>query len=396
MIRRRTATLAVLALVAGVFVVGLGPPAAGVINDGAIMVGGVVTGPGPGRGPTVRLFNASGTLADSINAYASGFQGGVFVASGDIDGDNQEFTGNSDDGAQNDEIITGAGAGGGPHVRAFGVESEGDHKTADIVNTPVSFFAYDPSFTGGVRVAAGDLTGGDREDDTCCGSPTREEVVTGPGPGGGPHIKVWSVRESSGLNTIHGQWMAFSPSFTGGVFVGTTMVQESGSAEDGVVLVGAGDNGASELRGFSGRGSMRFTAHMYTSSQNPGGAVKVAGRYAGPFWARVVTGTDEGGDPLVTVAGWSGGSGRQFLAYTPGFEGGVNVGSIDGPGGGIIVTGAGPGGGPHVKLFSRFHEVEGLEDGWMAYESSFRGGVNVAGGEFFCDPREGTCAFPEP
>lgn len=395
MIRRRTATLAVLALVAGVFVVGLGPPAAGtVIEDGAIMVGGVVTGPGPGRAPTVRLFNASGTLVDSINAYASGFQGGVFVASGDIDGDNQEGTGNSDDGEANDEIITGAGAGGGPHVRAFGVESEGDHKTADIVNTPVSFFAYDQSFTGGVRVAAGDLTGGDREDDSCCDE-SREEVVTGPGSGGGPHIKVWSVRESSGLHTIHGQWMAFSPSFTGGVFVGTTMAQES-ELEEGIVLVGAGDNGASELRGFTGRGVHKFTAHQYTSSQNPGGALKVAGRQAGPFFARVITGTDQGGDPLVNVAGWSGGTSRQFLAYTPGFQGGVNVGSIDGPGGGIIVTGAGPGGGPHVKLFARTHEVEGLEDQWMAYETDFTGGVNVAGGEFFCDPREGTCVFPEP
>ena len=41
-------------------------------------------------------------------------------------------------------IITGPDAGGGPHVKVF------DASTSD------GFFAYDPGFTGGVRVATGD------------------------------------------------------------------------------------------------------------------------------------------------------------------------------------------------------------------------------------------------
>jgi hypothetical protein len=61
--------------------------------------------------------------------------GGVHVAAGDITGDGVA------------EIITGAGAGGGPHVRAVSV-------TGATLTEVASFYAYDPAFFGGVRVAS--------------------------------------------------------------------------------------------------------------------------------------------------------------------------------------------------------------------------------------------------
>jgi hypothetical protein len=389
MVRKRLGLIAVIVLIAGLIAATLAPPASADFVREGIMTGGVVTGAGPGGGPHVRLFNTSGTLAAGFFPYAQSFAGGVYVASADVDGDNNEPSGNSDDGKEVDEIVTGAGAGGGPHVRVFRVSS-GSAKTASIHSTPVSFFAYDPGFTGGVRVGGGDVTGNFRQTDT--GNPV-DEIITGAGPGGGPHVKVFQVGRDSGFVAQRSSFFAFSPAFTGGVFVGSTMVKKADDDEDGVVLVGAGEHGGSEVRGFTGPGSMLFTAHMFSSSANPRGGVTVAGRQAGPFWARVVAGTDQGGDPLVNVAGWAGQSDSSFLAYGPEFRGGVNVGMIDGPGGGLIVTGAGPGGGPHVKLFRSPHEVEGLHDSFFAYDSGFRGGVNVAGGEFFCDPREGACAF---
>ncbi len=60
------------------------------------------------------------------------------MATGDVNGDGTP------------DIITGAGPGGGPHVRAFnGLNG------ADLA----SFFAFDPTYTGGVLVAGGNVNG---------------------------------------------------------------------------------------------------------------------------------------------------------------------------------------------------------------------------------------------
>ena len=87
-------------------------------------------------------------------AYGAAFTGGVRVATADVDGDGVQ------------DIITAAGAGGGPHVKVFsGVDA---HLLA-------SFFAYTPSFSGGVYVAAGDVN-----------SDGKAEIFTGPEPAAGP------------------------------------------------------------------------------------------------------------------------------------------------------------------------------------------------------------------
>src|SRR5207244_5549205 len=101
-----------------------------------------------------------GTVLRSFFAYDAGFSGGVSVAAGDVNGDGRA------------DIITGAGAGGAPHVKAFsGLDG----------SVLRSFFAYDAGFSGGVYVAAGDVNGDGRTD-----------IVTGAGAGGMPHVKAFS------------------------------------------------------------------------------------------------------------------------------------------------------------------------------------------------------------
>lgn len=68
-------------------------------------------------------------------------------------------------------MITGAGPGGGPHVKVF------DGVSGNLVS---QWFAYPIDFTGGVYVAAGDI-----------GNDGRVEVVTGAGMGGAPVVAVW-------------------------------------------------------------------------------------------------------------------------------------------------------------------------------------------------------------
>ncbi|MBV9662348.1 MAG: peptidoglycan recognition protein, partial [Actinobacteria bacterium] len=120
----------------------------------------IVTGAESGGGPHVRTFNPDGSPRSSFFAYPAGFTGGVRVAGGNVDA------------LGNDEIITGAGPSGGPNVKAFTEDGA-------VVS---SFYAYPAAFTGGVYVASGNVDGilGD-------------EIITGAGPTGGPNVKVWTL-----------------------------------------------------------------------------------------------------------------------------------------------------------------------------------------------------------
>src|SRR5439155_20991422 len=144
----------------------------------------LIVAAGPGGGPHVKVYDgATGTQTASFFAYNGAFRGGVYVAAGDVNGDG--FA----------DIITGAGPGGGPHVRVF------SGKDGTLLR---EFFAYGANFTGGVTVAAGDVNGDGKAD-----------IITGAGPGGGPHVKVFSGADGSVLSSFY----AFAPTFTGGVFV---------------------------------------------------------------------------------------------------------------------------------------------------------------------------------
>lgn len=164
--------------------------AAGDVNDDGLA--DVVVGSGEGRSPSVRIFDGrSGSILASpmgeLSPYVAGFVGGVRVAAGDINGDGRA------------DVITGAGPGGGPHVRVWDV-GRGDAREI------AGFFAYDPAFVGGLRVAAADLD-----------ADGRAEIVTGAGPGGGPHVRVWTAGTGA-LRELTG-FFAYDAAFAAGVYV---------------------------------------------------------------------------------------------------------------------------------------------------------------------------------
>ena len=146
--------------------------------------GHLITGAGTSGGPHVRVLSgADGSELAGFFSHDPAFPGGVAVAGGDVNGDG------------NVDIIAGAGPSGGPHVLVF------DGVTHSVI---YSFFAYDPAFAGGVFVASGDVDGDGLAD-----------IITGAGPGGGPHVRVFSGADGSEL----AGFFAYDPAFLGGVAV---------------------------------------------------------------------------------------------------------------------------------------------------------------------------------
>lgn len=170
--------------------------AAGDVNGDGIDE--IITGAGPSGGPHVRVFSRSGVELSGFYAYAPGFSGGVRVAAGDIDGDSA------------DEIITAPMGTGGTHVKAFAADGA----------LVAEFMAYDPRFLGGVSVAAGDTD----EDGT-------EEIITAPGLGGGPHVKIFKTD-----GVLAGEFMAYDSAFQGGVRIAAGNVRRSSVADEIITI----------------------------------------------------------------------------------------------------------------------------------------------------------------
>lgn len=181
----------------------------------------LVVAAGIGGGPHVQVFDGVDfTQVGNFFAYESVFSGGVFIAIGDLTGDGKA------------EIVTGTGDGGGPVVKAF--DFTGRALTA--------FFAYDKTFRGGVRVAAGDVNGDGRDD-----------FITGAGVGGGPHVRVFNSNDLSVLT----QFFAYEDEYRDGIYVAAGDLDGDGIAE---IVVGPGGDTRPELRIRTTRGGVAFSS----------------------------------------------------------------------------------------------------------------------------------------
>jgi len=222
----------------GSFTGGASVAVADITGDG---VADIVTAAGPGGGPHVIVFDgATFRPIRSFFAYDPGFRGGVSLALADVNGDGTP------------DIVTGAGAGGGPHVKVF------DGATGTVIR---SFFAFESTFTGGVSVAAGDLTGDGVAD-----------LVAGAGAGGGPAVAVFNGRNLSEVR----RFFAYAPTFTGGVNVAVGDVTGTFESE---IIVGAGPGGGPHVQVFNGltlNAVSSFFAVPLTPEENRGVFVAVA------------------------------------------------------------------------------------------------------------------------
>ena len=194
------------------------------------------------------------------------------------------------------------------------------------------FRAYEPTFAGGVSVAVADVDGDGRPD-----------VVTAPGPGGGPVVKVFSGADGSLLASF----FAFEPSFRTGVNVAAADLDGDGKAE---VIAGAGDGGGPAVAVYHG-GDLREVARFFAYESTFRGGVNVAAADVAGFGPAIITGSGVGGGPVVKVFRYGETDpAAAVFAYDPGVRDGVRVAAGDvGGDHGVVVT-APAANSSHVKV----------------------------------------------
>jgi uncharacterized repeat protein (TIGR01451 family) len=295
-------------------------------------------------GSEVRVMDPGNVVAD-FSAFNSYFRGGVRVAVGDVNGDGVP------------DVVAAAGPGGGPNVRVF------DGRTGLPLAGPLgNFLAYDRAFAGGVYVAVADVNGDGFAD-----------IVTGAGPGGGPHVKVFSGRDGSVLASF----LAYARNFTGGVRVAAGDVNGDGFAD---IVTGAGPGGGPHVKAFDGRNPANVLASFFAyPSGFTGGVYVAAGDTNGDGRADIVTGPGAGVPQVRVFDGTNvGRMMASFLPYGANGRGGATVATADrnGDGRADILTGAGPGGAPRVEAFDGTNPAHLLES-FLAFDPGFLGGVFV-------------------
>jgi|GEM_PF-6839582 len=290
----------------------------------------VAISPDDGGIPTVHLVSPlTGQSYGTVAAYESAFRGGVHAALGDLTGDGIR------------DLVISPGRGGGPRIRIIdGANGE----------TLRDFFIYEPTFTGGVYVALGDINGDDLND-----------LVCGTGVGGGPRVRV--LDGASLGETVLRDFNAYEDSFRGGVLVASGDTNGDGRDD---VLCGTGVGGGPRVLSFSGTdGSLLRNEFAYEDSFR-GGVLIGSGDTNGDGSDDLICGTGPGGGPVVRVL--SGSDGRELAALfadDSAFRGGVRVDArdLDGDGRDDVIA----------------HLRHGNDDGFRAFsgdDGSFLAGVS--------------------
>jgi len=239
---------------------------------------------------SLSISNHKGKISNSFSIYDEAFRGGVNLAVGDIDGDGVS------------EIVTGAGVGGGPHVRIFDIKG----------NLKGQFFAYDEKFRGGVNLAVGDIDGDGVS-----------EIVTGAGFGGGPHVRIFDNQAK-----LKGQFFAYENDFYGGIKVAVANLYGQKTKNKKEIIISPGAGRLSEIKIFDSFGKERKKIMAYGENFKGGVNLSISDLNKDGI-DEIICGAGPGGAPHVRTFNVKGELLSSFYAFDENFSGGVSVSYIE-------------------------------------------------------------------
>src|SRR5262249_14866210 len=301
------------------------PPPVNLVGDPQFAVGAPL-----GTDPLVQFFDPNGSLRFSIPAFDPGFSGAVRTAVGDFTGDGVA------------DVVVGSGPGSPSVVRLLdGVTG----KELLRVNP------FEPSFTGGVNVAAGDLNGD--------GVP--EAIVTAD-QGGGPRVQVYRGVDMRKLADFFG---IADLNFRGGARAATGDINGDGRAD---LIISAGFGGGPRISVYDGTTvTTGHPTHLFSDlfvfeQTLRNGVFVAAGDLDGDGFADLIAGGGPGGAPRVLALSGADLVAKKanraktlanFFAGDTNNRGGVRlaVKNLDGDGLADLVVGDGEGSGSHLTAY---------------------------------------------
>lgn len=293
--------------------------------------------------PFVKILDLNGIQVGEFLAYDRSHKDGVTLAAGDFDNDG------------NDEIVTAPGGGLEADIKIF--DKDGNFLS--------HFLAYPASYKGGVNLAVADLN-----------SDGKYEIITVPASGMQSEVKIFTSE-----GKLIKSFLAYPASFNGGASVAVGNVMGGSALE---IVVGTGKSGVPQVKVFSESGVLLsdFLADKKDAATGLRVALLDIDNNVRRRQSEILISKQSNSTVAITTD-FRGNIRREWPMYSSSFKGDVKAITADLNYDGIkeIVAFPGSGGGPHVRIFDH---LGNFKNSFYAYSPDFDGGVNVAA--FYIQP----------
>ena len=374
----------------------------------------ILVAPGHNAGPQVRVFNSQGEFITDFFAYDERFRGGAKIALSDLTGDYYP------------ELIVTPKVDGGPHIRIYRYDQD-----AEEFVLLTEFFAYTEQFHGGVRIVTADVTGDGKNDlivtpqsqggphvrvFSYAGSPTPSmnlvsdffaysetlrmgvkvmaadlngdgvrDLVTAPYEGSnfGSNVRAFTYNAVDEGFELMSWVMAFGDGFRGAVNIRTGDLNNNGRSD---IVVAPHENGGPNVRIYEYNPLSESLELLdwfmaYEEGFHGGVDFKITNVDGDDYAEIVTTPRHKGGpnmrlyeyDPLemgFVLRDWK-------FTHNEDFHGQLQVttSDVNGDGDQELIVSPLENGGPNTRLYDWTGEALELQDWFMAYADTFRGGV---------------------